>query len=369
MTNLENTFGSDFAQKYKSKKQSRQQSRRELPEEDRKKVADMAVNQNGFGEGDPMFDYVDQNGTTHRVMLMELPNMEDKSIFSYARTLDSGAVSIPFDYLGDWISCLFNPNIADHHGYIEEDMSEAQRVKALKRFLGDIPEGGHVVIAGNHEEYVPDDGGDPRDNLSPVTYLWTLEELNEMAEGEMEDQGFGEEDTSDSDAEDDFGSEAEPEVPEEEPPSAQEDGSEEEEDDEVVQDDDLDEFGEEEDEDIFGDEEEDEPEEDTQAGEYDDVPVEDVKELVEGLAKKDDRVWEASPDNTFGEKLTQIAQKRIDHDEGEKIVDVMFAYIEDGDEGVEELVNPEPEEEEGDEEEDFLGDDEEEDEEEDDLLF
>lgn len=310
---LANTFGEDFAENYQKKVQQRQQSRNQLSDEDKAIVADKAVNQGALDDGDPMFDYTDTNGVAHRVMLMQFPDLENGTVYSYANELSTGAVSIPFDYLGDWVSCLFNGG---------------------KEAVAEFEEGDMYLMVGQHGTW-ENDSGEENDQLSPVTAAMTLDEVNQLADKGLEAQGFS------SESEEDTSGPVEEEVVEdtaEEDLSAMEDEAEEamEAEEEDEDDDDDDGF-------LGGGDDDDEEEEDTE-GEYEGFDPEQIKDSVESLATKDERVWDAERDSAWSEKIANVIVNGTEYEDAEKVEELAMTYIVDGEDALFALFEDEEEE-------------------------
>ena len=325
---LANTFGEDFAENYQKKVQQRQQSRNQLSDEDKAIVADKAVNQGALDDGDPMFDYTDTNGVAHRVMLMQFPDLENGTVYSYANELSTGAVSIPFDYLGDWVSCLFNGG---------------------KEAVAEFEEGDMYLMVGQHGTW-ENDSGEENDQLSPVTAAMTLDEVNQLADKGLEAQGFSsesEEDTSEPVEEDVVEDTAEEDL------SAMEDEAE-----EVMEAEEEDEDGDDDDGFLGGGDDDDEEEEDT-AGEYEGFDPEQIKDSVESLATKDERVWDAERDSAWSEKIANVIVNGTEYEDAEKVEELAMTYIVDGEDALFALFEDEGEE----------ASDDSDDEDEDELLF
>lgn len=249
MTDLEDTFGPEFADHVEQRTQERRQERERLTDETKAAIADKAINQQGFHGGDPMFEYTSENGITHNVLLMQLAEPREGSVWNMARELNSGAISVPLEYLGQWIWSIFN------------DIEEAKKLEHDKWY----------IVAGNLDTWEPDDG-DPQDQLSPVRGIMSLEEARELADKEMDSEGFGEEEDAVPDSA--FGDDEEESEPEPEQDDEGEGG-------------------------IFGgsDDDEEEAEEET-----DDVTIDatasDIYNVVEDLADEEDEVWEVTPEHS-----------------------------------------------------------------------
>jgi hypothetical protein len=297
MSDLQDAFGEEFAQRYRAEKQKRQERRNSVDEETVGAICARAINENEFDEGNPRFEFTDDEGITHTVMLMQFPDMENDTVYTYARELSTGAVSIPFDYMGEWVSCLFNEG---------------------KEKVADFVEGRHYILVGQHGTYETNNG-EEREQLQPVRGIVDLDEAKELANRYMSDEGFGGEDEEDNDdpfsdagdsGSEDSTSETEPPEPDSEPADDDPFGaSEDDEDDESDA------------EDIFGGGEEEE-EEDT-------YPVDEIQDTIDKLAQKDDRVWEVEDGDSRHQKLTKVVQKRVDDaDDMKRTADEVISYIE-----------------------------------------
>lgn len=250
MTGLEDTFGSDFVEDYEQKIAQRREERRSVTDEVKKEVAHLAVNENKFESGDPRFSMTTENDVEHDVYLMQLPEIEGKSIFGYVNELETGAVTCPLDYMDEWWSCLFN---------------DPEVLKSMNP-------GEHYIIIGNHDTY-ENNKGEVKDQISPVRGVLTLEEAKEYAkerlEGDVNDSPS--EDTSEDDSEEDDSSD---------------DG-----------------FS------GFGDEEEEEDDTDDSVS----VDEDDVEEVIEALAEKEPEVWEVTEDDSDRvKKLTKVICNKLD---------------------------------------------------------
>ena len=349
MTSLEDTFGEEFAKNLQGKIAERREQRNRVTDEIKKEIANKAVNENALNdaieEGEPHFQYKDENGVTHDVLLMQAPNPNSKPWFSMANELSSGAISIPMNYLGEFMSCLFN------------NPDEVKRME----------EGEHYILIGKLDTWEPEDG-EPRDQLQPVRGVMNMEEIQRLADDWMAENGPNEmadgqqvrEEQAEAAAENEpqapaggqEASEAEPEAQEppaepepqdEEPDESSsggglsgmaEEAQQEEADEEPEEEDTLDEeeegpskprFGgrskkakqqEEEEPEPEPDEDEDEDELgfDEEESEDDDrgIAYADVSEKVEQLAAKEPRVWEVEEGDQRLNKLANVVAKRLD---------------------------------------------------------
>lgn len=312
MTGLEETFGEDFVQDYKQTVAEKRQERNKLQDEAALHIADKAVNQNEFHGGEPHFQYTTESGVTHDVLLMQLPDPDSKAIWSYVNELDSGAITLPLDYLGEWMSCLFN------------EPDDAKKMEP----------GEYAIIVGELDTW-ENDKGEVNEQVSPVRGVLTMKEANELADKALDDSGINEE-SSDEDESSDTEEEDDSEDGEDVPSFAtgeEDDGDDEDEDDD---DDDEDDGGS-----FLGDDDEEEEEDD-------EPPVNDseVRTHVESLAENEEEVWELEAGDKRLKKLVKVICKRCEledpsEEDAEYVAEVALDRIEEG---------PEEEEEEDDEE-------------------
>lgn len=296
---LEEAFGEEFAKGLNSEIQQRREERNKVSVEDRKHIAHKAINENELSTEEPHFTYKSDNGITHDVLLMELPNMDNRHPLSMMNELDGGAVTQPLNYMDEFMSCLFN------------DPDELKKLNP----------GDWCLAIGNMSQWEKDTG-EMVDQLSPVRGIVPLDEAQEMADEYLSSQGISEPEPDEEETID---------VNEEEP----EDTTEE----ETTEDDGGGFLG-------GGDDEEEEEEDDTPQVSYDDVAG-----VVEVLSEKDDQVWEVEEGDERLKKLTKVAAKQLDLDTEdpevlEAVKDHCLARIEEERE--------DEEEEEEDEEEDTL---------------
>lgn len=274
MADLENTFGSEFAEQYKQEIAKRREERQKVTDEVRAEVAHLAVNEGKFKDGDPNFSITTEADVTHDVLLMQLPQLEGKSVFGYASELDSGAVTCPLDYMGEWMSCLFN------------DPDDLKRME----------EGEHYVIIGNLDQW-ENDQGQLQDQVSPVRGVLSLEEAKELGDayldGDIPDSDGEDKEEESDDSDGIFGDDDSSDDEEEEEEGGNGGGG-------------LDGFLSEEDE-----EEEDGP----------DVDYDDVSGVVEVLADKDEVVWDLEEGDDRVEKVVNITVKQLELDEDDEAVE------------------------------------------------
>lgn len=179
---LEDTFGSDFAEQFERERQSRIQSRQNVTEEAKMGIANAIVNEQELSPQEPMMQYQAEGGVTHDVLLMTLPDPQNDTVWTYLNELQSGAVSLPMDYMGDWMSTLFN---------------EKEHVKKMEP-------GEEYIVIGELDQWTPEGSDEPQDQLSPARAALTLEEVKEYAQkymdGEMEgiNDGSSSEESADS---------------------------------------------------------------------------------------------------------------------------------------------------------------------------
>lgn len=167
MGELEDTFGAEFAEKVQQRTQERRAEREKISEETARTISHLVINEEQFGEGDPMFTYSTDEGVQHDVLLMQLGDPASGSIWSQVRELESGAVSVPLDYLGQWVWSIFNdPSMARQ---MEEDQ--------------------YYIVVGRLDEWEREDGT-TQDQMAPVRGVIGLEQAKELASEALEAQGF-----------------------------------------------------------------------------------------------------------------------------------------------------------------------------------
>lgn len=256
MDELVDTYGEEFVQGLKGEIAQRQAERESVSDNAKLGIADMAVNEQSFGAGDPTFQYTDdETGITHDVLLMQTPDPESKTFYSMMRELDSGAVTAPLLYLGEFYSCLFN----------DPDMPKA------------LEPGEWYIVIGELGQW-EDDQGRTHDQLSPVRGVMTQQEAKQLAEKALDDKPISE--------------------PEKEPS-------------ETVNEPDEEDMGEDVSESPFVTSENDDDDDEG-------VPVtqEEIDELVEGFAEKDDVVWELDEGHEHFDHLVEaVAANASDVDE------------------------------------------------------
>lgn len=277
MDELIDAYGEDFVSDLKGTIAERREQRNSLTDEDRIGIADKAINQGAFAEGDPKFQYTNDNGITHDVLLMESPNPESKPWYSMANKLDSGAVTLPLLYLGEFMSCLFN----------DPDIPK------------EMEEGEWYIVAGRMTQW-EDQQGNMHDQVSPVRGVLTHDEAVKLAEKYLDESDINESEPEPSDEVNE-----EP-AGEEEPPDKSE-----------VQDDDQqseEALG-------FGSGDDEEEEDDGTP----DIDYGDVSEVVEALADSEPTVWELEKGDGRLDKLGAVVCQRIgylNHENAEHIIAV-----------------------------------------------
>jgi len=312
MTGLEDTFGPEFAEQVEERIQERRAERQKVGDDVKRKVAHLAVNEDRFKDGDPIFSYTSESGMTHDVMLVKLADPNEGTVWNQVRELDSGAVSAPLDYLGEWIWSIFNE----------------------KEMLKEMDEGEWYIAIGNLSQW-EDDDGESHDQLSPVRGVLSLEQAKEFADSAMADDGFDESAVSESSGEIETATESKEDESHSFGSSDGEEDDEEEEDE-----DDSGGSG------MFGgssDESEEEEEDDDDKF----VSQSDVDTVVEQVAEDEPDMW--NPDEVQSEKETVMVvvgdNLEVDWNEDEEVAEDMWEKIIDRVER-----GPEEEEEEDDEE-------------------
>lgn len=314
MDELEETFGSDFAEQYEEQIQERRRQRESVEESQKKQIAHKAVNENAFKQdNEPHFTHKSEEGVTNDVLLMMLPNPDNEPIWNRVNKLDSGAATCPLDYMGEWMSCLFND---------PEDLK------------GMTP-GEYYIIIGNMSQW-ENDAGEVFDQVSPVRGVMSLEEAREYASEALDESGINEPEPEPEPSEE--VNEPEPEPEEEESPEPAfgggSDDSGEEEEEESGDDDSGASF-------LGGDDEEED--------EAEKVEATAIFNEVEELAHTDPEVWEVERDDPRLQKLAAVAAKRAGYDhEDDDVVERVAQYC------IQRVEQEREEEEDGDDEEDNL---------------
>lgn len=300
---LSDTFGEDFAEQVQEKIQERRAERERVSEENLRTISHLARNEEKFKDGDPQFQYTTDEGITHTALLMQLAEPRNGSVWNEVNRLDSGAISLPLNYLDEWVWSIFN----------EEQMARK------------MEEGEWYLVVGNLTTWEPDDGP-PQDQLSPVRAVLSMDEVQELADEYIEEEeGF----TGDQDQEEE---EAEPEPePEPEQETEEEDDTEEEESD-------SDSGG------IFdgedGDDEEEEEEDDEEPAAS--VTYTEVANIVEGLAEEEDEMWELHADHDELQTVAMVVMDKLDGvqydhmEERKEVIDMVLDRVDEGPAGEEE---------------------------------
>jgi len=286
MTDLSEVFGEDVAKAVRQKTAERRQERNKVTEEQLADICAIAVNENKFAEGEPQFQYTTDNNVTHTVLLMQVPELENGTVWEYLDEPWDGAASLPLDYLGDWMRCTF-PDKDD-----------------LKK----IDSGDSVVVVGSIDEYEKDNG-EVIESVYPVRGIATLDEVKEYAKKSMSDEGFDEAD----DEEESF---AEPDDEPDDEPDTEQDQV-----DDVPKDDtsssmnqpgwldsDSDDIGKDDD-------------------EQDPVPYDDIANLVEQLAENEEAVWDVGEGDDRLDKLTMVVTNKLDLDDSDATAEVILDVI------------------------------------------
>jgi len=283
MTSLEDTFGEEFAQNFEQEIERRRRQRQEVSDEVKDDIATHILQSDSWSPEEPMEQYTTESGVTHDILLMEVPDMQDsgKSIWNYRNELDSGGVTLPLDYMGEWMSCLFN------------DGDSVRELTAGEQYL----------IIGQLDQW-EDDSGDMNDQVSPVRGVMTLEELNNRAQEKISGSVNETSDGPDTDGIN--------EVEDPEPEEAEED----------KEDSNGSGFAS-----MSGDE-------DGDADEFDGVDYETVTEHIEQIAEHKEEVWELEyGDDELHDVAVHIMNEEgyeeYDEDVGEKIQQDANEYIQD----------------------------------------
>jgi len=294
MTDLADAFGEEFAESVEEEVKKRRTERNKLTDESRRMISHLAINEGRMEGGDPRFTYKTEEGITHTVMLMQLPNPREGSAWNYVNELDSGAISMPLEYLGEWISCLFN------------DKDEARKLEEDEYYL----------VAGQADTWT-NDQGEENEQLSPVRGVISLDEAKKLADKQMEQEGFGSASDEEEDDEEELVDTSDEEEEVEQEPEDDED------------DDDsggLFSSGGGDDDEEEEDEEEDEPALDATRGE--------VEAVVEDLAEQEPEVWDVHEDHPELETLMKVVFDRLgldpsDEDVVEEATDIVLSRVEE----------------------------------------
>lgn len=308
MTDLEETFGEEFAENIKQKTAERRQERNRVTQKQLAEICAEAINENRFDDGEPQFNWTTENGVTHTVLLVQVPDPDGGEVWEHLSEPWDGAARLPLEYLGEWYWSTF----------------------PQKDDLKPLEQGDWAIVVGSIEENEGDDG-DVFRNIYPVRGIATLAEAKECAEEAMSEEGFSKSDDDEEKAPepDDFaGSGEEDEEPEEE----------EETDDSPFDDDDDEEEEEEESSSggsggglkalAGGDDDEEEEEDDDDPVDYDEVAG-----FIEDLAEKQDedeepQIMELEEGDDQLQKLVQITVSQTGEENEEGVLDVILDVIE-----------------------------------------
>lgn len=310
MTDLEETFGEDFAQHVQKKTAERREERNRVTEEQLAEICSLAINEQKFDDGDPMFQYTTENGITHDAILMQVPDPDNSEVWDYMEEPWEGAVSLPLEYLGEWYSSTF---------FNKEDLKKINEQDGASQ-------GSWLIAVGSMEDREADDGK-TYTNVD-VRGVATLNEAQKYASADLADE-FGTDESEPEESDDDsaadpgdFATDDDSEGGDEaESDSEDVDDSDEEEDNsdssssgglnDLLDDDD--------------DEEEDDEEEKT-------VDYDEVAHTVEELAEKQDddeepQIMNLTPeDDKFG-RLSEIVAKQCDYDDVDAVAEVVGDVI------------------------------------------
>lgn len=303
---LSETFGDQFAEQYENEKRQRMQEREKLGEETLRDIAAKSVESDEFSGSEPHFQYKSETGITHDVLLMTLPEVNEGTVFSrFMNQLDSGAVTCPMDYMGDWMSCLFNN---------EEDLT------------GMEPSESYLVI-GNLDQW-ENDKGEMNDQVSPVRGVISMNQVKAWASESVNETV--------NDDEPDMSGINEPE-PDEEEPEEEEAEEESEEDSEDEEDDSPDlSFGSSGD----GDEEE---EEDDDAPLLSEKNVSTIQSELDTLTDHKEEILEFDEDDDRWADVTQYVMQQMGMEEEEEVFEAVKS------ESIDHIIEEEEEDEEEDE--------------------
>ena len=169
MTELEDVFGEEFAEDIKQQAAKRREERNRVTQEQMMKICSLAINEGKFDpeDGDPMFTYTTENGLTHQVLLMQVPDPQGSEVWEHLAEPWEGAARLPIEYLGEWYWCTF-PD---------------------KEQLKKLDQGQYCIVVGSIEEN-QNDSGEVFKNVYPVRNVATLSEAKEYADKVLEGEGF-----------------------------------------------------------------------------------------------------------------------------------------------------------------------------------
>lgn len=308
---LADVFGEDLAKNVEKKMAERREERNSISDEQMQKICSLAINEAKFEDGDPQFTYTTDSGITHNVLLMQVPDPNNGTVWEYLDEPWDGAASIPFDYLGMWMNVTF----PDKNVLAEADMEA----------------GDWYIIAGEINTYTAQDGSEKESVLARG--MVHIRDAKGIASDELKKQGFDEEGPEtempderdvEEEAEEVTGSELE-----EGPANAlAETGDDDDDEEEESSSGGLDGLlsG-------SGDDEEEEVEEEPS------VDEEEIHKVVEVLAQKDEEVWEVDvhdDDDPRADKLTKIVMTQTDEEPESAVRDAIADRIEEESEDDEE---------------------------------
>jgi len=318
---LEDVFGEDFAKGIRERTAERRQERNRVTEEQMKKICSMAINDNKFdpSEGDPMFSFTTENGITHQILLVQVPDPQSGEVWEHLEEPWEGAARLPLEYLGEWYWSTFPE----------------------KRDVTELSQGDWAVVVGDIEENEGDDGQVYR-NIYPVRGVATLPQAKSYAEEALEEGGFGAPDEEDADTGTDFSDSEEESIEEEvteDAPHAEEEDEEDDEDDSSsgglsFSSGDSDSSGGGGLGSMIDEGDDEEEEEEVSEEEEQPVPYEEIAETVEMLSDKQDddeepQVYEIEEGTASHERFTQLVCKRLGLDNEQATAEVIMDVIEE----------------------------------------
>lgn len=301
MSDLEDVFGEDFAKHVSQRTAERRQERNRLTEKQMAKVAHLAVNEGKFEDGDPQFTFTTENGITHSVMLVQVPDPDNSEVWDHLSEPWDGAARLPLEYLGQWYWSTFPE----------------------KKDVAKLEQGDHAIVAGSIDES-EGENGEIYYNIYPVRGVLTLEEAQDYASRSLSDF---EDDEDEGTSDDDF-------------ISTDDDDVEEEEDDDSASDDDGLAFDSDDSggsgglDDLMDDgDDEDEEEEPEPAVQSASVPYEDIAAMVEKLSENQDpdeepQVFEIQEGSEHHQRLTTVVCNNLQLSEEEAVAEVIMDVIE-----------------------------------------
>jgi hypothetical protein len=184
---LEAVFGEEFSSKIQQRTAERRQERNRVTDEQLMAICARAIHGDEFDpdEGDPMFTYTTDNGLSHNVLLMQVPDPQGREIWENLSEPWEGAARLPLEYLGEWYWSTF----------------------PQKQDVAKLSQGDWVIVVGNIEEQEGDEG-EIYKNIYPVRGIATLDEAQEYAQQAeqtefSEDSDEAEEEPEEEDEEED----------------------------------------------------------------------------------------------------------------------------------------------------------------------